>query len=71
MIKVTRIVKLERKPIENRKAYLVEYKELEVSSIGGFVEYIADENMPKLNQEYANARALENFCRGEKCATDI
>jgi hypothetical protein len=65
MIKVTRIVELQRKPIKGKKAYLIEYREKEVSTLGGFVEYVAPENMPKLNQEYESPRALENYCRGE------
>lgn len=66
MIKVTRIIELERKPIGNRKGFLIEYKELDVSSMGGFVKYIAPENMPKINQQFGSARDLENYCRGEK-----
>lgn len=66
MIKVTSIVELDRKPIENRKGYLIGYNEQEVNSWGEFVEYIAPENLPEKNQQFESARALENYCRGER-----
>lgn len=36
------------------------------SNFGGFTAYIADENLPKVNQSFESFEALENYCRGEK-----
>ena len=71
MIKVNKVENW-RQSWNWKKMYFVSYQNTSDASIfGGFTAYIEDENLPQVNQLFENSEALENYCRGEKCATDI
>lgn len=65
MIKVTRIYD-EHQERNGKRLYLIECKELSSSFFGGFTEYIAKENLPKLKQKFESFKQLQQYCRGEK-----
>ena len=65
MIKVTRIYD-EHQERNGKRLYLIECKELEDLFWGGFTEYIAPENIPRLNQKFTDFKELQQYCRGER-----
>ena len=66
MIKVEKVENW-RQSWDWKKMYFVSYQNASDASIFGcFTEYIADENLPQVNQLFESVEALENYCRGEK-----
>ena len=66
MIKVEKVENW-RQSWNGKKMYFISYRNTsDASNYGGFTEYISDENLPQVNQLFESARALENYCRGEK-----
>lgn len=65
MIRVTRIYD-EHREHNGKHLYLIEAKETEGVFFGGFTEYIAKRDLPRVNQKFASFEELQKHCRGNK-----